>query len=557
MFDKYALRKISRRKITVFSAVILLFFVFLRNGAPYDIDSNSEEEVTFAVGELKTVKAYSLTRVSLIDPSIADIDKIEGDDILLSAKKAGSTGLTIWDRYGERTLQVRVHPTDLDDLQNRLKQLLALYKIDNLVFSQSKEEGKLVLQGEASVTDKAQVDSILAPFSNMIINTIKVTGENPLVQFDVQVLELSKSAQEILGIEWPQALTVSEHISTTPTNFLNVFKLGQFTRDTALIKNTLNYLITQGKAKVLSRPKLVCLSGKSANFNVGGSVPVVTTTTSSGGNVSTNVEYKSYGVSLSVTPVVKEDEIDITISTDVSDIDEGHSVTVSGAKLFAFATRTAATQLYLKDGQTVFLAGIMKNKISTTVSGIPFLKDIPFVGAIFRKKNFSTDETELVISLTPTIIKTPQPPSSIGIATLQKVPPVYVSMPPGTEEESELKPEIITEETIEASSYQEFLPDSLISYARSVQERIASAIAYPEEAKKYRWQGMVRLGLRILYDGSLVDASIKESSGYDIFDENALLAAKKQAPFFAFPTDIAAQELSIDVPVVYKLDLKP
>jgi TonB family protein len=287
---------------------------------------------------------------------------------------------------------------------------------------------------------------------------------------------------------------------------------------------------------------------------VGGEIPIVTTTTSSGGNVSTNVEFRSYGVSLKVKPVVKGEEVDTTINTEVSDVDYGNAVTVSGTRIPAFATRSASTQVYLKDGQTVFLAGLIRNKVSTNIGGIPFLKDVPFLGAIFRSKTTSESDTELVISLTPTIVKTAEKPTSIGSAQLERVPPIDIAVPPTSEEESEASIESSAETRELSVSNQELFPDTVISYARGVQERIAQAVTYPEEAKKYKWQGMVRLGLRILYDGSLIDAFVKESSGYDILDENALIAAKRQAPYLTFPSDITAQELLLDVPVVYKLE---
>jgi pilus assembly protein CpaC len=561
MLNNQELKKFTRASRIIFSLAILLVFTFLTGATAYDVDPSSEQEVEMLVGEIKTVKAYSATRVAVTDPSIADVDKVEGDEILLSAKKAGNTGLTIWDKYGERSVQIRVYAETLDSLRDRLKQLLVSLRISDLVFKPSKEEGKMILTGAVLSDDKKQLDTLLSPFSDRIINLIKVVDETAIVQFDVQILELSKSASKSLGVDWIQAMQLREEpysssSSSTSgvTTTLNkigsipqIFRVVDFSRDAITAK--INMLVSEGKAKILSRPKLVCLSGKEAEFLVGGQVPIVTTTTSSGGNVSSNVEYKDYGVNLKVKPVVKGEQIDTTINTDISDIDSANAVTVNGAKILAFLTRSASTQVYLKDGQTIFIAGLIRNNKSTNISGIPFIKDVPFLGAIFRSKSTTETETELVIALTPTIVKGAKKPTSIGSATLEEVPPLDQAFPSGAEE-SEVEAEAQELTLINQVS----LPDSVSSYVRGVQERIAQAVTFPDEAKKYKWQGMVRLGLRILYDGSLTEASIRESSGYEILDDDALAAAKKQAPFSAFPSDITAQELVLDVPVVYKLE---
>jgi pilus assembly protein CpaC len=552
--------------ILISLVTILLFSNFLTQAVSLPPDLQSEEEVELIVGEIQTVKAYSPTRVAVTDPTIADIDKVEGNDILLSAKKAGNTTLNIWDTYGERTLQIRVYAEELDSLKNRLKKLLANFAINNLTFKTSKEEGKVILSGEILSDSEKQLKDVLSPFSNKIINLINTIDETAVVQIDVQVLELTKSATEELGVTWLTALQVREEpykdSSTSTTSgvtttlnklgsFSDIFRISQWSRDAITAK--LNMLVNEGKGKVLSRPKLVCLSGKEAEFLVGGEIPIVTTTTSSGGNVSTNVEFRKYGVNLKIKPVVKDNEIDTTINTEVSDVDWGNAVTVSGTKIPAFASRSASTQVYLKDGQTIFLAGLIKNKDSTNISGVPFLKDVPFLGAIFRSKSLQKSDTELVISLTPTIVSMPKKPTSVGSAALEKVPQIDIALP-ATNEEDEALIEDYADISEMPQTSQGQPQDAVASYARGVQEKIAQAIIFPEEAKKYKWQGVVRLELIILSDGSLTEAVVKESSGHDVLDVSALSAAKVQAPYLAFPPDVTSQMLSIDVPVVYSLD---
>jgi protein TonB len=98
------------------------------------------------------------------------------------------------------------------------------------------------------------------------------------------------------------------------------------------------------------------------------------------------------------------------------------------------------------------------------------------------------------------------------------------------------------------------IPATIEPYARSVQEKISSAIAYPYEAQENGWQGTVKLSLVIRKDGSLRDAVIRESSGYDVFDKDALNTAQILAPYNPFPESIAEEQLTITIPIVYSLD---
>jgi pilus assembly protein CpaC len=511
------------------------------------------------VGEIQSIDVDTPTRISLADPKIADLVKVEGTEAIITGKSPGSTTLNIWDKYGHRSITVRVAVEDLDNLKNRLEQILSNVKISNLAININRDEGKIILQGDALVADKEKLNEILGPFSKKVINLININEDSSLVQVDVQILELSKNVTDQLGVTWMSALQVREEpfsgssgsgggTTTLVTTlgkiatFPRVWRVVNFSRDALTAK--LNLLISEGKGRVLSRPKLVCLSGKEAQFLVGGQIPIVTTTTSSGGNVSTNVEFRDYGINLKIKPVVKsEDQIDTTINTEVSSIDYGNAITVSGTTIPAFATRSASTQLYMKDGQTIFIAGLIKNNEANNIQRLPAISKIPILGELFKSKNFSDNQTELVISLTPTIIKSEEKKPS---AAMDKVAAAVKAATPKSTEPVELineEPALVMKE----------LPEYLADYTRMIQSKISQAATYPEEARQLGWEGTVRLSLRVLPDGTLSVVKVKQSSGYEIFDDNAIEAAKKSAPFPAFPLELRAREITIEVPVVYNL----
>jgi len=508
-------------------------------------DSRTDDELEIVLGEIQTLTVYYPTRISLADPRVVDIVKMEGKEMVLAGKNPGSTTLNIWDQYGQRTILIRVVAADLDRVKERLEQLLSNIKVDNLSLEISREEGKIVLRGDVLNTDKDKFNEILDPFRDKVINFINFNDENALVQIDVQILELSKSASDKLGIDWlkSKAITFTEKSSSVSANLLNlarVFQTDHWTRGAFDV--TLNLLVSEGKGRVLSRPKLVVMSGKEASFLVGGQIPIISSTTTSGGNVSTNVEFKDYGVNLKVKPTVKKDErIDLTINTDVSSVDKGNSITSGGTTYFAYSTRTASTQVYLMDGETIFIAGLIKNDESENLGRLPAISKIPILGALFKSKDFSNNQTELVISLTPTILKEPEKKSEAKPKAGAEKASVAVKVS-----------DIWTEETPTVTLKE--LPDYLVEYAGQVQDRIAQAAVYPEEARQLGWEGTVRLGLRILADGTLSEAKVKQSSGYEIFDDSAVAVAKKQTPYPGFPAELRSREISIEVPVVYSLN---
>ncbi|MFH1655883.1 MAG: TonB family protein [Candidatus Omnitrophota bacterium] len=535
------------KKNILYIVVIIFISIFLcLSFQRSDIAASEEtQEVNLLIGGLEILEISYPDRVSVVDPTIADFDRITDTEIYLVGKGAGTTTLKIWEETGERTILIRVFAEDLIGLQERLKKLLGNFNINNLNLVINKDEGKVVVTGEFLEADMNRVDSVLSSFGDRIINLLKIAEEVALVQIDVQILELTKSAVRELGIDWLQSLQLREEpysastsssggVATTKDGTASlgkIFRVVEWSRDALTAK--IRMLESQNKAKVLSRPKLVCLSGKEAEFVVGGEVPIVTTGTTSSGTTQTNVEYRQYGVVLKIKPVVSEAElINTEINTEISDI--ASWVTIGGSSYPLMETSTATTQLYLRDGETVFLAGLIKNSLSKdNISGIPLLMDIPLLGALFRWRDYSKTDTELVISVTPSIIR-----RASGVSQDEEKDSGKI----------EKTSAVVTEEPKQA------IPSSISQYVRLVQAKIAEAIKYPEEARQFGWEGTVELNLHLISDGNLSGVSVKESSGYDIFDDAAIEATELQSPYPVFPASIETTDLWIDIPIAYRID---
>ncbi|MCX5681545.1 MAG: TonB family protein [Candidatus Omnitrophica bacterium] len=499
------------------------------------------------VGDLDSIWTKDLTRVAVANPAIADVVETKSSEILVLGKAPGKTEIYLWDKYGKRTITVWVFTEDLDLAQTRLTELLRSAGIKNVLLEKNNLEGKLVISGEIDAGDKDAFHAIIAPFAASLMNFVKEKEKRELVEIDVQIAEVSTSYTKNLGVEWPAYFDFAEtavppHIKT----FTDIFRIGHMGR-TSTITATINAAIQEGKGKILSRPKIVTKSGEGASFLVGGQIPIRTTTISPGGNVEENIIFHDYGVNLNIKPTVVEDgKIDVDLKVDVSDIDAAHGT----GGTYAYTSRSAQTKLFLDNGQTIILAGFMKDNKGQTVNRVPLAGSFPIFGFLFRNKNVTADDqTELFITLTPRVV-----------ATNEKRKEVIENLNDKVEAQKDKEQEITsslskTENEYQKPSYQPMaVPVYMRDYVKSVQERIAQNVVYPRAAREVKAQGTVELTLTIIKSGALAAASVNKSSGYVILDESALETVHRLSPYCAFSIDSPLREVVVTIPIVYQLN---
>lgn len=503
-------------------------------------------EVYIVNGEVETLRVNAITRIALADPEVVDIMEAEVDEILLIGKRPGRTALFVWDADGKHTVMLYVSNEDLTLVQDQVKALLKKANINEVAVEIDQEEGKIILSGKYPKSKLEKFEKILdlRSLNDIIVDLTEEFVSTRMIQLDVQVTELNSTFTEALGIDWitggsgegtTASLTGTDftptYTETLPTfdgSIKDFFKIGDFSR-TSIFQANLQALLEKGEAQILSKPKLIVQSGQEASFLVGGEIPI-RTTTSTDGATQENVEFKEYGLGMTVTPTILEEKIEIILNMEISDIDTSNRV----GDDVAFLTRTAQTQLFLDDKQTVIIAGLIKKNKALLLKEVPFLGKVPVLGALFRSKSTpgpNTDQ-ELVISFTPTLLKSPRKaqvksntsiwPSSTG--TFQDTSPAY--------------------------GYRG-LPQEMNSYVRNIQRKISNLIQYPQEAEHNGWEGTVKLGLHILRDGTLAFALIQESSGHALFDDDALKAAKSTAPYDSFPAGVDVHELDVTIPIIY------
>ncbi|MCA9408180.1 MAG: TonB family protein, partial [Candidatus Omnitrophica bacterium] len=532
---------------TFFAGVFLFFCAFFTTHPGFAekalVDSLETSEIHMLKGEVVNIRVYSLSRISVSDPEIADIHDADDQELTVVAHNQGQTPLFIWDEHGKRTIMIYVLQKKLDLTEIRIKNLLKAANIHELIVEQNEKEGKIVLVGEIPPHKKDQFDLIVNQFDEDLVNLVKDLQVDDLIEIDMQVTELSTTLTKSLGINWSAAQNANdssgsssesegggggflnprfdEDLPDSDGSFTDLFKVGDFRR-TSILLATVNALLEEGKARILSKPKLVTKSGEEAKFLVGGEVPVRQTTVADNGTTIQNTTYKEYGISMTITPTIVKEKIDIDLNMSISDLDPSNAV----GQDVAFLTRSAQTKLYLDDGQTIVLAGLIRELESETVKKVPFLGNIPIVGLMFRSRETPVPNTdsEVVISLTPRV--------------LVKNREFYARDTKLSMEEGKTSGGNTSAETKKPSTsrpYYSGIPREMREYVENVQRLISSSIVYPREAREYGWEGTVKVGLLILRDGTLAYALIKESSGYEIFDEYALNTAKNTAPFSTFP----------------------
>jgi len=254
----------------------------------------------------------------------------------------------------------------------------------------------------------------------------------PLVELDTEVLEIDGSLAKNLGLELPTAVisTTFEEVQPTPDPYGNpgrIAKIQPITRTPIQLTAELNLLIQHGDGRVLADPRIVTLSGHDANFQAGDTLSILTTTGGGVGTVvTTQLQSFNTGVTLDITPIVTADgNITVTVHPTVNSL----SGDPNGVP--EISTRNAQTTVTLHDNQTLVIGGLIQEEDTRTITSLPLLSQIPIIGGLFKNNDTNNTSNELVIVVTPHIIRdgepTPPPGATMGLPTPQPLPTV----PPG------------------------------------------------------------------------------------------------------------------------------
>lgn len=248
----------------------------------------------------------------------------------------------------------------------------------------------------------------------------------PEVMLELEVLEVSRTRMQTLGIQWPTSLSYGNPAlstgsapgtggTTPPANIpLNTTNgLVWFTANPAIV---VNLLATDSDNRLLANPKVRVKNREKAKVHIGQKVPVITTTSTANVGVSSSVSYLDTGLKLDVEPnIYLRDEVAIKVGLEVSNITQ--TLNISGTVAYQLGTRNAATVLQIKNGETAILAGLIQDDDRVNAQKVPGLGDIPIVGRLFRNQSDDREKTEIILLITPRIVRSINWPQSAVLDT--------------------------------------------------------------------------------------------------------------------------------------------
>jgi pilus assembly protein CpaC len=358
--------------------------------------------------------------VSIGNPEIADVVPLTTSSIYVFGKQFGTTSLTVTGDQGQVMAVVDlVVSFNIEELKQQLHDLVPGQR-----FEVRPAHDGLVLSGQ--VASAAALDRALAIASryapDRVTNLVEVTGSQQ-VMLAVRFAEVERSVVKQLGFsnafavngsDAQAVIATGDGIGVNPPSFAIAdlaATIGDFSLDILL-----DTLEDKGVIKTLAEPNLIALSGDSAQFLAGGEFPIpVGRKNNQNGGVDVTIEFKEFGVSLSFTPtVLAQDFINLELFTEVSEIDPNTSILADELVIPGLKVRRAETTIELGDGQSFAIAGLLQEDFEDAVRQFPILGDVPVLGALFRSAAWRSGQTELVVIVTPHLVRPVRPGSLLS-----------------------------------------------------------------------------------------------------------------------------------------------
>lgn len=373
-------------------------------------------EVNVPVGKAQILELPGpYTDIMIANPETADVLPLTQRSVYVVGKKLGGTTLTA---YGPgRSLIVAANVTvsaDVETLRQRLHETMP--DEDGLKVSGSNQS--ILLSGPVSSGAVAGRAAALAESfaPGQVVNMMSVQGSQQ-VTLSVRIVEMERATAKALR------LNVATADPTAPG--YHQFVIG--TGDTGVVSGVLDSfgllkfplragdvdlnvvfdaLETKGIVKTLAEPNLTAMSGDTANFLAGGEFPVPVAQNQNGGLSTITVEFKQFGIGLAFTPTVLQDGlINLVVNPEVSSIDPNSSFVSNGLRIPGIKVRRAKTTVELRDGESFTIAGLIRDDYQDQIRQFPMLGDLPVLGALFRSTGYQRNQTELVIVVTPHLVK--------------------------------------------------------------------------------------------------------------------------------------------------------
>ena len=384
--------------------VVLLGLAMPRELIGQHILSDPEGVITLAQGTSALIDyPGELTRVSVTNPGVAEAVVMSPTEVLINGLGLGTTSLFLWDAAGARRLYSVEVTADVATLQRYLD---LLYPEQNI--SATAQGNTVILSGSVDEAHMAQKANELALNTGaQVLDNLKTPAARQIL-LEVRFAEVSRDAMQTLGRN--QVRSVNPHKLDSDgrwevgTDTDGMLDLSLITSD-AQLSAIIRALKTNGSFRSLAEPNLLALDGEEASFLAGGEFPFPSIQGGSSSNAVT-VEWREFGVRLRFTPrVTNIGNIRLSIAPEVSSLDFAGGLSMGGFQIPSILTRKAETEIELQEGQHLAIAGLIDNTMQENVDKLPLLGDIPILGALFRSKEMRQERTELLVIVTPRVIR--------------------------------------------------------------------------------------------------------------------------------------------------------
>jgi pilus assembly protein CpaC len=422
------------RKVGIASLLVVAIFILLSAQSWAALNTVvGTRSLYLTVGKSIVLKSEQpIKRISEPNSETAIAVVISRREICITGRSAGTTNLIVWkEKDGPIVYNLEVS-YDMASLKEKLSAVLPGEENIKVIQTQDSITLSGMVSSSSGLTRALALANAYAP-GGKVRNLLEVGGVHQ-VMLEVRVAEMSKQIGKKLGINFNYARGgefgvstlggLSQLSSSSSADLLsgpavfnpNLYSQGplgfivsptvnaffRFHKESATWTGLIDALREDGLIKVLAEPTLIALSGKEARFLVGGEYPIPVP--QGDGNIT--IDYKEFGVRLTFTPtVLSKDKIGIDVAPEVSELDFSAAFQYSGYVVPGLTTRKASTRVELADGQSFAIAGLLSNNVRENISKFPFLGDIPVLGALFRSESFIKDETELIIVVTPHLVK--------------------------------------------------------------------------------------------------------------------------------------------------------
>lgn len=375
------------------------------------VSSTKNASIKVAKGKPKTIMtSAAFYQIVIGDPEIANVNPLTDKSFYVLGNNLGTTGIALFDEKKQLVGTVDIEVTlDTDQLASTIRA-----SVPDARIKVGSANGRVVLSGEADDAVAAEkANKIATRFSGTeeVINSVNISSSQQ-VQLNVRFVEINRQAGQDLGAKYAANFAygiggrdVTIDSGTVPTAGTGEI-IGRLLSNGVSIDIAIKALEERGLARRLAEPNLIARSGQTASFLAGGEFPIPV----SEDNGKISVSYKKYGVSLDFTPtVLKDGLVSLDIAPEVSSIDASASYNIGTISVPGFIVRRARTSVDLKNGQSFMIAGLLQSQNDITTSRIPGLGKMPVLGALFSSKSYQRRETDLVIIVTPYLVKPVDP----------------------------------------------------------------------------------------------------------------------------------------------------